>query len=93
MEVTARELKLRLGRYLAAVRAGETVRITLRGRSVAEIRPIGATSESRLAQLAAQGRVRLGKGKLEPFEPLPAERSASALILADRKDERPDPLR
>lgn len=93
MEVTARELKLRLGRYLAAVRAGETIRVTLRGRPVAEFRPVGVTSESLLAQLAAEGLVRLGKGKLEPFEPLPAERAASALILADRKDEGPDPLR
>ena len=93
MEVTARELKLRLGRCLAAVRAGETIRVTLRGRPVAEIRPIVATSESWLAELAAQGLVRLGKGKLEPFEPVRADRSASALILADREEEGPDPLR
>ena len=93
MDVTARELKLRLGKCLAAVRAGQTLRVTLRGRPVAEIRPISAepqTEEEFLDQLAAQGLLRRGNGKkLEPFEPISAPLSATDIILSDREDERP----
>lgn len=89
MQVTARELKLRLGQCLAAVRAGETVRITLRGRPIAEIHPLAPTSDDRLAQLVGEGLARPGKGKLEPLSPVAAARSASAIVGADREDKTP----
>jgi antitoxin (DNA-binding transcriptional repressor) of toxin-antitoxin stability system len=87
MQVTARELKLRLGRYLQVVRGGETVRVTHRGSPIAEIRSVPATSNARLKQLVAEGRVTPGRGKLPPHTPAPARRSGTALILADRAAE------
>ena len=89
MEVTARELKLRLGQFLAAVRAGETVRVTLRGKPVAEIRPIPGPTTRRIDQMIAEGRVRPGTGKIGPHMPQPFERSPTEIILADREDEYP----
>ena len=86
MEVTARELKLRLGKYLAAVRCGETVRVTHRGKVVAELtRP----APDPIERLIAQGRLTPGNGrKLEPFEPLPPGPgpTPSEIILADREE-------
>lgn len=91
MEVTARELKLRLGRCLAAVRAGETIRVTLRGKPVAEIRPLPAKPMSRLDQLVAQGRAQPPTRKLGTIEPgtWTFERSPLEILLEDREDERP----
>jgi prevent-host-death family protein len=89
MQVTARELKLRLGRYLGAVQQGQTVRITLRGRPIAELRPLGPAGDARLAHLVAQGLASPGQGPLPPHQPAPAAQSGAALILADRNAERP----
>jgi prevent-host-death family protein len=87
MQVTARELKLRLGRYLRVVRGGETVRVTHRGSPIAEIRSVPATSHAQLQRLVAEGRVTPGRGKLPPHTPAPARRSGTALILAERAAE------
>lgn len=60
--VGARELKLRLGRYLRQVRAGETILVTDRGQPIAELRPLSRSAlelDARLQQLAATGAVRL----------------------------------
>lgn len=40
MSVTARDLRVRAAEILHAVREGETVTVTYRGRPVAEIRPV-----------------------------------------------------
>ena len=87
MQVTSRELKLRLGRYLDAVRHGETVRVTHRGSPIAEIRPLMPSTHDRLAQLIAQGRATPGGGRLAEHTPTPSQRSASAIVLADRAAE------
>jgi prevent-host-death family protein len=87
MQVTARELKLRLGRYLEAVRRGETVRVTMRGQPVAEIRSLGPSGDERLASLVAQGLITPGKGRLPPHTPERAKRSGAGLILAERDAE------
>ena len=60
------ELKASLSRYLAAVKAGEEVVVTERGRPIATISPISASSgdeEERLHRLAARGLLRIGKSK------------------------------
>ena len=60
------ELKASLSRYLAAVKAGEEVIVTERGRPIATISPItssGGDEEERLHRLAAMGLVRIGKRK------------------------------
>ena len=78
---------------MAAVRAGETVRVTFRGKPVAEIRPLPTRALSKLDQLIAEGRATPGDGKkLEPIEPFPVKPglpSGTEMILADREDERP----
>jgi prevent-host-death family protein len=89
VEVTARELKLRLGKYLSAVRCGETVRVSHRGKVVAELTPPALTANDKLARLIAQGRVAPGNGqKMRPFTPLPAGPgpTPSEIILADREE-------
>lgn len=86
-----RELKSRLSEILRAVENGEEVRVTVHGRPVAEIRPTAESEEDRLMrQLIAEGRV------TPPSKPLPKKApplsrgkgSASAIILAEREEER-----
>ena len=63
--VGVRELKAHFSRYLDHVRDGGTVIVTDRGRSVAELVPLGR--RDRLAELIASGVVRparRAKGKL-----------------------------
>jgi prevent-host-death family protein len=89
-EIGVRELKQSLSETLKAVGRGEQVRVTVRGKAVADIVPAGAAGDDRLRELVAQGRVvppsrsrptrapRLAKGST----------SASGLVLADRDAER-----
>ena len=93
MEVTAKELKNRLGKYLAAAEAGETIVVTSHGKPVAEICPVKheETEDEFFDRLAAEGKIRRGKGgPLPDIEPLPLPYegfSLSALILAEREED------
>jgi antitoxin (DNA-binding transcriptional repressor) of toxin-antitoxin stability system len=90
--VGIRELKNRLSEYLRAVREGESVYVTDRGRVIAELRPPGPVAYGDvppgLLELARQGRVRLGA----PHDPsvyvalprLAPDGTAAALIDEDR---------
>lgn len=53
-EIGAFEAKTHLSELLAAVEAGETVRITRRGKPVAELRPIAEGTAARRAQALSQ---------------------------------------
>ncbi|HEX9124395.1 MAG TPA: type II toxin-antitoxin system prevent-host-death family antitoxin [Actinomycetota bacterium] len=90
-ELGIRELKQSLSRILRAVGRGEQVRVTLRGRPIADIVPAReADAEDRLRELVAQGRVTL-PARAHPRRaprPAPARRSASKLVLAEREAER-----
>ncbi len=89
-EIGVRELKSRLSEILRAVDEGEEVRVTVRGRPVAEIRPAAESkAEQRMRELIAEGRV------TPPSRPLPigppppritGKGSGSALILAEREE-------
>jgi prevent-host-death family protein len=90
-EIGVRELKASLSRVLRRVSGGEQVRVTIRGRPVADIVPAGAApADDALRSLIAAGRV------VPPARSRPAraprlaraERSASALVLAEREAER-----
>jgi prevent-host-death family protein len=90
-EIGVRELKRSLSETLRAVERGEQVRVTLRGRAVADIVPAGAATEDDGV------RVLVADGKLSPpasARPKRAPRlakareSASALVVADRDAER-----
>jgi len=41
MEISVKELRAQLGRFVAMAQAGEDITITLRGKAVAKIVPIG----------------------------------------------------
>jgi prevent-host-death family protein len=60
MKASISILKARLSQYLAAVKAGEEVIVTDRGRPVARITAVGADGvpQGRLAKLVREGRVR-----------------------------------
>ena len=60
-KVGLRELKNRLGVYIAKVRAGETVVITDRGQVVAELKPPATTNNPVLDEMVRKGEIRLGK--------------------------------
>jgi prevent-host-death family protein len=90
-EIGVRELKGSLSSVLHRVDEGEQIRVTVRGRPVADIVPAGPRrGGSRLRELVAEGRVtpaaqaRPGR----PPRPLDTRRSASAIVLAERDDER-----
>jgi prevent-host-death family protein len=91
IEMGVRELKRSLSRTLRAVSRGQQVRVTVRGRPIADIVPATAVGgDSRIRELVAEGRLiaptrarprnapRLAKGRL----------SASSLVLAERDVER-----
>jgi len=90
-ELGIRELKQSLSRVLHAVSRGEQVRVTLRGRPIADIVPAReAAGEDRLRALVAQGRVQL-PGRAHPRRAprlIPVRRRASELVLAEREAER-----
>jgi prevent-host-death family protein len=89
-EIGVRELKRSLSETLRAVGRGEQIRVTVRGRAVADLVPAGAaTGDDRLRELVAAGRV------VPPSRSRPARaprlvksrKSASALVLAERDAE------
>ena len=89
-EIGVRELKLTLSQTLRAVAAGQQVRVTLRGRPLADIVPASASTEDdRLRRLVAQGRI-VAPARVRPIAPRPVKgnRSASELVLAEREAER-----
>ena len=90
-EIGVRELKLSLSQTLRAVSRGQHVRVTLRGRPVADIVPAGASAkDDRLRGLVAQGRlVRPTRARPKRAPRLvKTSRSASSLVLSERDAER-----
>jgi len=90
--VGARELKTRLGSYLARVRRGETLLITDRNHPVAELRPVSDAADpatAALRRLAAKGVITLpSRASTSTFPAIAARAgSASRAVSADR-DER-----
>jgi prevent-host-death family protein len=66
-DVGAFEAKTHLSELLAAVEAGETIRITRRGRPVAELRPVAdGQAEMRRQALAAAARLKASL-RVAPF--------------------------
>jgi prevent-host-death family protein len=90
-EIGVRELKTTLSQTLRAVARGQQVRVTLRGKPLADIVPAGAsTGDDRLRQLVAQGRLAAPSHArpAQALRPVQSDRSASALVLAERDAER-----
>lgn len=90
-EIGVRELKSSLSSVLHDVEEGEQVRVTVRGRPVADLVPAaGRASETRLRELVASGQV-TPAARARPTRrprPVPSKRSASSIVLAERDAER-----
>ncbi len=90
-EIGVRELKTTLSQTLRDVARGQQVRVTLRGRPLADIVPASASAnDDRLRQLVAHGRL-VAPGRARPTRaprPVKSDRSASGHVLAEREAER-----
>lgn len=91
-KVGARELKNRFGKYLARVKAGETILVTDRGKTVAMVVPPPPanspqkTIDQVLQELAAAGHLRLPTRPLSDFKPIKAKgKPASRIIIEERR--------
>lgn len=83
------ELRANLSSVLRRVGEGERVRVTRRGRPVADIVPAESPEEGR-QRMIAEGRITPGTRPLpkNPPPPIDTGTSASELILAEREEER-----
>jgi prevent-host-death family protein len=90
-EIGVRELKRTLSQTLRVVARGQQVRVTLRGRPLADIVPAAASAkDDRLRRLVARGRL-VAPARAQPTRaprPVKSDRSASGLVLAEREAER-----
>jgi prevent-host-death family protein len=89
LEVGVRELKASLSEYLRRVRRGERVRVTVRGRPVAELVPAEVSAaEQGWRRLVAEGRVTPASAPLpaRPPRAVRAKGSVTGLVLAERED-------
>lgn len=90
-EIGVRALKQSLSETLRAVGRGEQVRVTIRGKAVADIVPAGAAAmDDPLRELVAAGRL-VAPSRARPVRAprlAKSRRSASALVLAERDAER-----
>jgi prevent-host-death family protein len=87
-EVGVKELKSGLSDYLRLVARGEHVRVTLRGRPVAELVPATDGESNALTRARAAGRVTPARAPKRTPPPLVGGPSASAEILAERAEDR-----
>ncbi len=87
-------LKASLSRYLAAVKAGDELLVTERGKPIARIVPVSEVrardpEERRLIALEAQGVIRRGSGTLGPaWWNLPKPADPKAAVRAALVEER-----
>jgi prevent-host-death family protein len=86
------ELKARLSRYLAAVKIGEEVLVTERGKPVAKLIPVPASGEEdheRLREMVRQGLLRPPSKRLpKTFWAQPRPEDPQARVLEALLDER-----
>jgi len=89
--IGVRELRQNASRYLALVKAGETVEVTERGKLVALLSPPGVARNTR-DRLVANGRLipaTAPSGRLRAPHPIPiaaGERTNQELLDADREE-------
>jgi prevent-host-death family protein len=97
-EIGIGALRMRLGSVIKRVEKGERVRVTRRGRYVADLLPPETDplppetdpAEMQMRKLIAEGKVTPASGSIPKNPPPPRKtgRSASAIILAEREEER-----
>jgi prevent-host-death family protein len=91
-KVGSREFKNRMGRYMRAIRKGQSLLLTDRGKPIAKISPADDEANPEptimdvLKRLEAEGKLRLGRRPLGKFRAIPSRgKSASEMILEDRR--------
>ena len=90
-EIGVRDLKRSLSETLRAVERGEQVRVTVRGRAIADIVPTGAAAgDDRVRALVAEGRLTPPASARPKRAPrlVKSDVSASALVMGERDAER-----
>ncbi|MGH2915077.1 MAG: type II toxin-antitoxin system Phd/YefM family antitoxin [Solirubrobacteraceae bacterium] len=90
-EIGVRELKGALSETLRAVERGDQVRVTVRGRAIADIVPAGAAAgDDRVRALVAAGRLTPPASARPKRAPrlVKAHGIASALVIGERNAER-----
>ena len=88
LNVGIRELKTRLSEYLRQVKAGRTIVITERGKTVGRIVPAEASLEEKLEAMRRAGLIRWSGKKLKPMKPVAKTKeghSVADLIVEDRR--------
>jgi prevent-host-death family protein len=88
--VGIRDLKANLSRYLKQVEAGATVRVTVRGRTIATIQPAPARPNLEWAhRMVAEGLATWNggkpKGASKPIRLRPGAKTAADMVIEDRR--------
>lgn len=87
LRIGVRELRQNASRYLARVKAGETVEVTERGLLVARLVPV-LPSESARDRLVAAGRLVPARGRRRLPEPMSVEGPATGEVLDELREDR-----
>lgn len=86
--VGIRELKAQLSKYLREVKAGKSITITERGKTVGRLVPSVQSLEEKLGAMVKSGRAQWNGKHLEPMKPVAKVRkgrSVAALLVEDRR--------
>jgi len=86
-KVGTRELKNKLSEYMRRVKAGETIIVTERGKTIGQIVPVKPTLEERLQAMVDAGLAEWNGQKLKPHKPAAINRGkklVSDLVVDDR---------
>ena len=85
--VGTRELKNKLSEYMRRVKAGETIIVTERGKTIGQIVPVKPSLDERLQTMVDAGLAEWSGRKLKPHKPAAINRGnklVSDLVVEDR---------
>jgi prevent-host-death family protein len=88
MTVGVRELKSQLSKYLRQVKSGRTVVITEHGKVVAQLGPIGRSTEEKMKAMVKAGLAEWNGKKLKPMKSIARVKnghSVARIIIEDRR--------
>src|SRR3990170_4725678 len=86
--VGVRELKDRLSQYLRAVKGGQTIVITERGKPIGRIVPAAQSLEEKLQAMQEAGLIQWSGKRLTPMKPVAKVKdgySVADLLIEDRR--------
>jgi len=86
-KVGTRELKSKLSEYMRRVKAGETIIVTERGKTIGQITPVKPTIQAKLMAMVDAGLAEWNGKKVRPGKPVSINRSkkqVSDLVAEDR---------